>query len=94
MHRSRVRPERRVRAKGFELPENSPTTAYLYPGPTTVRASLTLDYSTAYKRSVLDDLFEAGTTTVADWPLAPPLRFGNERRQRPGSSNATARTTA
>lgn len=59
------------------------TDGFVLVDPTAIRAQAAIDYSDAYKQSVVDTLFETGTAESVQWQLAYNRSFGTTTRPRP-----------
>ena len=59
------------------------TDVFVRPDPTEIEAQFAVDYSAAYKRSVVETLFERGTVEVVGWQLAYDRSFGTTTRPKP-----------
>lgn len=75
-------------ADGFELisrrvPNGSLGREFLRPNPLEIRADTRIDFDRETKESYLETLFDDGSVTARQWPLAPIEEWGRDERPLP-----------
>ena len=63
--------------------ESLARTVHLWPDPTAIRATTRVDFTDETKRRYVSELFDTGSVTVQQWPLAWRVPWGTETAPRP-----------